>query len=298
MVELLSSLSENLATTVADASPGVVRVEGRRRMPASGIVWSADGMVVTAHHVVEQDDNITVGLADGQTVSATLVGRDPTTDLAVLSIKATGLAAPAWAESDSLQVGNLVLAVGRPGRTVRATLGIVSALGKTWHTPAGGQVNRYLQTDVVMYPGFSGGPLVGANGRFLGLNTSALLRGVSLTVPAPTLRRVVEALLSHGRIRRGYLGVGTQPVRLPPALVQRIDQEVGLLLVSVAPDSPAEQHGLHLGDTIVALDEQPVRSVDDLLALLNGDRIGKSVRVRVVRGGELKEPTVTIGEHE
>ena len=184
MVEVLSNLSDALAETVDKAGSRVVRVEGRRRLPGSGIVWSPDGVVVTAHHVIEQDDNISVGLPDGQTVTAGLVGRDPTTDIAVLRVQSNGLTAPTWAEPDSLQVGHLVLALGRPGQSVRGTLGIVSALGnRNWHTPAGGRVDQYIQTDVVMYPGFSGGPLVDAAGQFMGLNTSALLRGILRWTP-------------------------------------------------------------------------------------------------------------------
>jgi S1-C subfamily serine protease len=297
MAKVLRNLSDALAATVEATGPAVVRVEGRRRLPASGIVWSADGIIVTAHHVVQRDENIGVGLPNGQAVPATLVGRDPTTDLAVLRAQTEGLTPPAWTDLESLQVGHLVLALGRPGQTVQATLGIVSALGDSWRTPAGGRLDRYLQTDVVMYPGFSGGPLVDAAGQVLGLNTSALLRGISLTVPAPTLRQVVETLLAHGRVRRGYLGVGAQPVRLPAALKQQLGQETGVLLVSVESGSPAEQGGLLLGDTIVSLDGQPVRHMDDLLALLSGDRVGAAVPVRIVRGGQVQELTVVIGEH-
>ena len=296
MAEVLRNLSDDLASTVEAAAPGVVRVAARRRLPASGIVWSADGVIVTAHHVAERDENIEIGLADGQTVSATLVGRDPTTDLAVIRAQATGLAPANWTGPDSLRVGHLVLGLGRPGRSVQATLGIVSALGEGWRTPAGGRVEPYLQTDLVMYPGFSGGPLVDASGQVLGLNTSALLRGISLAVPTPTLRGVVETLLAHGRVKRGYLGVGAQPVRLPANLEGQLGQETGLLLVSVEPDGPAGQGGLMLGDTIVALDGQPVGQMDDLLALLSSDRVGTAVPVRIIRGGQVQDVTVTIGE--
>jgi S1-C subfamily serine protease len=285
-----------MAATVEAAGATVVRVEARRRLPASGIVWSSDGVIVTAHHVVERDDNIGVGLPNAETVSATLVGRDPTTDLAVLRAQATDLTPPTWAEPEDLRVGHLVLGLGRPGRTVQATLGIVSALGESWRTPAGGRIEPYLQTDLVMYPGFSGGPLVDVAGRVLGLNTSALLRGISLSVPTSTLRQVVETLLTHGRVRRGYLGVGAQPVRLPGGLAEELGQETGLLLVSVEPEGPAGSAGLTLGDTIVALDGQPVRHMDELLALLGGDRVGVSVPIRIVRGGQAQEVTVTIGE--
>ncbi|MEJ2734066.1 MAG: trypsin-like peptidase domain-containing protein [Anaerolineae bacterium] len=296
MTEILSNLSKALAEMADRGGRGVVRVEARRRVPASGIVWSADGLVVTAHHIVRRDDNISLGLPDGQTVPATLVGRDPTTDLALLRAEATDLTPAAWAAPEGLRVGHIVLALGRPGRTVQATLGIVSALGDEWRTPAGGKLDRYLQTDVVMYPGFSGGPLVDAAGQVLGLNTSALLRGVSLTVPAPTVRRVTEALQANGRMRRGFLGVGAQAVRLPETVARQVGQDTGLLLVSVNPGSPAEKAGLHLGDTIVSLDNHPVRQMDDLLALLSAERVGVTTSVRIVRGGQVQEQSVVIGE--
>jgi S1-C subfamily serine protease len=304
MAEVLRDLSDALAATVEIAGSSTVRVEARRRLPASGIVWSSDGVIVTAHHVIERDENISIGLPDAsgsQSVPGTLVGRDPTTDLAVLrvassNVQASSLAPPTWAEPESLKVGHLVLALGRPGQTAQATLGIVSALGERWRTPAGGQVEAYLQTDLVMYPGFSGGPLVDASGRVLGLNSSALLRGISIAVPAPTLRQVVETLLAHGHVRRGYLGVGAQAVRLPEALKGHVGQETGLLLISVEADGPAGRGGLLLGDTIVALEDQPVRHMDDLLALLSSDRVGTTVPVRIVRGGQVQEVTITIGE--
>ena len=298
MTEILSSLSDELAQVVAGAGPVAVRVEARRRLSASGIVWSTDGTIVTALHAVERDENISVGLPDGGTIPATLVGRDPTTDVAVLRVAATDLAATTWSDVDNARVGHLVLALGRPGGSVMATLGVISALDETWRTPAGGQIYRYLQTDVVMYPGFSGGPLVDATGRVLGLNTSALLRGIALAVPSSTLRRVVESLLSHGRIRRGYLGIGAQPVRLPEALTQEFSQETGLLVFSVAPDSPAEKGTLLLGDIIVALDGHPTRHLDDLLTRLNGDSVGAKLPVRIVRGGQGQKLVVTIGERK
>jgi len=298
MATLLQQVSEALAATVEAVSPGLVRVEARRRLPASGIIWSADGVIVTAQHVIEQDEAIRVGLQSGQTVPATLIGRDATTDLAVLRVSIVDLAPPAWAEPDlaSVRVGHLVLAVGRPGQRAQATLGIVSALGERWRTPTGGLLDHYVQTDVVMFPGFSGGPLVNAAGQVLGLNTSALLQGLSLTVPVATLRRVVDLLLTHGKIRRGYLGVSTQPVRLPAMLQGRVGQDTGLLVLTVEPHSPAEQGQLLLGDTLLALDETPVRHPDDLLACLSPDYIGASVRVRLVRGGQVQEHTVIVGE--
>ncbi len=296
MSELLLNLSEALASIVQAVGPGVVRVEARRRLPASGIVWSSDGVIVTAHHVVERSEGIRVGLPDGHTVPATLAGHDPAIDLAVLRAQATGLAVPMWGEPKDLRVGHLVLALARPGQAVSATLGIVSALDESWRTPAGGLLDLYLQTDVVMYPGFSGGPLVDAGGQVVGLNSSALWRGISLAVPTPTLRQGVETLLAYGRARRGYLGIGAQPVRLPSALARQLGQETGLLLASVEPDSPADRGGLLVGDIIVAIDGQPMRQMDDLLAALRSARAGSAAAVRIVRGGQVQELTVVIGE--
>ena len=296
MSGVLSNLSNSLAELVTAAGPSVARVEGRSRFPATGVVWSSEGVIVTSHHVLESDEGLQVGLGDGQSVPASLVGRDPSTDLAVLRTSARGLAAPAWANGDDLKVGHLVLALGRPGKSVRATLGIVSALGESWRTPVGGRIDRYLQTDVVMYPGFSGGPLVDAAGQVLGLNTSMLVRGVSMAVPGSTVKRVVEALLSYGKVKRGYLGVGAQPVRLPEALAQQVGQETGVLLGSVESGSPAERSGLTLGDVVVSLDNQPVRQMEDLLGFLSGERVGNRVTVRILRGGKVQELAVVIGE--
>ena len=195
MGSALMDLSSAMAGAVESSAAHVVRVEGRRGVPGTGIVWSADGVIVTANHVLRRDDGLQVGLPDGQQTEAKLVGRDPTTDVAVLRASAAGLAVPTWQAIDTARVGHLVLALGRPGRTVQATLGVVSALGQEWRTPEGGVVDRYLQTDVVMYPGFSGGPLMSPAGGLLGLNSSGLARGVSLTIPAITLQRVVPMLL-------------------------------------------------------------------------------------------------------
>ena len=297
MAELLSRLSEDLADTVDQAGPSVVRVEARRRLPASGIVWSSDGVIVTAHHVIERDDNIKIGLPDGSSVAASLVGRDPTTDVAVLKARDGVLERPASkGGAGAPRVGHMVLALGRPGQSVLATLGIVSALGDAWRTPAGGSVDRYLQTDLVMYPGFSGGPLVDAAGQVLGLNTSALLRGTAITLPTTTLERVVETLLAHGKVRRGYLGVGAQPVRLPDGLATDVKQETGLLVASVESGSPADKGGLLVGDIIVSIDGTPSVHMDSLMAQLGADSVGHEASLNLVRGGKSLGITIVIGE--
>lgn len=297
MAEVLRQLSDDLAATVETAGAAVVRVDARRRMPASGIVWSADGIIVTSNHGVERDENITIGLPGGDSVGATVIGRDPSTDVAVLRVSGASLTPVTWTETSEVKVGHLALALGRPGRRVQATLGVVSAIGEAWRTSAGGHIDTYLQTDVVMYPGFSGGALVEAGGGILGMNSSALARGVSVTLPTNTIRRVVDALMTHGRVRRGFLGIKAQPVRLPQSIASEVGQETGLLLASVEAGSPADQSGLLLGDTLISFDGQPVRHMDDLLAALSGDRAGQSVQARILRGGQLQTVSVTVGEH-
>jgi len=296
MSTVLSDLSTAMAAMIDLAGAAVVRVNGRRGVPGSGIIWSGDGEIVTASHVVRREEDLRVGLPDGREVDAKLIGRDPAADIAVLRASATGLKAPTWLPMDEARVGQLVLALGRPGRTVQATLGVVSALGSEWRTPEGGLVDRYLQTDVVMYPGFSGGPLVSADGRFVGMNTSGLSRGVSLTLPAVTLQRIVPMLVQHGHVRRGYLGIGAQPVRLPEEVAGQLGQETGVLLMSVEPGGPAAKAGLALGDTLVTLEGAPIRHMDDVLAALGGDRIGSTLGARYLRGGKLHDVRVTVGE--
>jgi S1-C subfamily serine protease len=295
MSDVLVNISNALADAVAAAGQSVVRVEARRRLPASGFVWSADGVIVTAHHVVERDENITIGLPNGEKVPATLVGRDPSTDLAVLRTDSKSLTVIKQAAPEAVRVGHLVLAVGRPGKDVLSTHGIISAIGDLLRGGAAGQQDNFLQTDVTMYPGFSGGPLVDVSGQLLGLNTSAM-RDTSLAVPVTTLRRVIETLLKHGKVRQGYLGIGAQPVRLPANLKDQLGQETGLLIASVEPGRPAEQSGLLLGDTLVSLDGQVVRHMDDLAGLLSGDKVGTTVSAKIVRGGQVQDTKITIGE--
>lgn len=292
---ILSQLSDDLAALVKAVSPSLVRVEARRRLPATGIVWSNDGLIVTANHVVEKSKDITIGLDDGSTVSADLVGRDETTDLALLRANAQ-LTTPIWGTPEDINVGNLVLAVGRPAEKVMATLGVVMTVEGEWRTHAGGQFDQYVQTDVVMYPGFSGGALVGADNKILGMNTSGIGHGVSLSITASTISRVLESLAQHGRIRRGFLGVGIQPVNLPASIAEELGQETGVLVISVENDSPAAHAGIVLGDTLVHLDNQPVRGVDELMSLLMGEAVGKEVSVKILRAGTVQDLRVTIGE--
>src|SRR5213593_1129824 len=294
-MQTLKEISSGIAGVVEQVGLSVVRIEAGRRFPGSGIIWAADGTIVTADHVIEQEDDIRVGLPDGQLVAATLAGRDPGTDLTVLRAHASGLSVPSWSDG-AAKVGQLVVALARPGRTVRARLGIISAVGEAWRTPMGGELDRYLEADMTPGFGFSGGMLVDTDGRVLGMNTAGLLRRAALTVPVPTLRKVVGMLLAHGKIRRGYLGIGAHPVRLPAGLEQQVGQRVGLIVVSVEPGSPAERGGLVLGDVIGAVNGTSVRTHDDVAAQLTSEKVGALLRIRLVRGGAVKELSVTVVE--
>ncbi len=287
-------LSRALSAAAAEAGRSVLRLDARQ-LPASAIVWSADGVLIAASHAIEDDDEVEVALPDGSARPARVVGRDPSTDLAALRVEAQGLVPVTWADA-SPGVGGLVLAVSRPGRSPRAALGALAAEGEGWRTHGGGRVERYLEADVGLHPGLSGGLLVDVDGRGLGLLTSGLLRGRAVALPPEALRRVVEGLLAHGAVRRGYLGVATLPVRLGAALAQTLGQPSGVLLTGVEPGSPADAAGLLLGDAVVSFDGRPVRDVGDLMALLDDERVDRDVPVRVVRAGRLEEHTVRIGE--
>ncbi|MBJ6760488.1 serine protease [Myxococcaceae bacterium JPH2] len=287
----LVSLSQSIASVVERIAPSIVRVEARRRRGATGLVFGNDGHILTTSHAVEHEGHIQLGLADGRTVSAELVGRDPSTDLALLKTETSGLTPLTPAPLDDVKVGHLVLAVGRPGRTARATLGIVSAFGEGWRTHAGGRVDHYLETDADLPPGFSGGALVDAQGRFLGLLTAAFSRSAAVVIPGSTLTRVANGLVEHGGIRRGYLGVGAHPVRLP-----QTQGETGLILLSVDPDGPAHRAGLLLGDVLLSLGGQSLHGVEDLLGYLGDEKVGSTVTAKVLRAGEARDVSITIGK--
>jgi S1-C subfamily serine protease len=287
----IAELSESLAQQVEQAAPWVVRVEGRRGPPGSGVVFGADGLVVAASHAVEREEEIEVGLAGGETAAARLLGRDPALDLAVLQLPRGGLAAATWSDQEP-RVGQLVLELSRPGRGPRAALGVVARVGPEWRTPAGGRVERYLELDLRLRPGYSGSLLVDAAGRGLGLCAGGLLRGAALALPPAALRRAVTAIAAHGGVRRGFLGVATLPVRLPPGA----GQEAALLLTGVEPGSPAERAGLALGDALLAVEGQALRHAGELLPFLEEERIGTPLQARVWRSGALREVQVVVEE--
>ena len=273
------SLTSSPEPSNAPAS-AVVTVDGRRRHPASGIVWSADGLIATANHVVERDEEIEIGLPDGRSIAADLVGRDPGSDLALLRIAASDVA-PLPRSDVEPRVGQIALAIARPGPSgVMASLGVISAVAGPLRFRGGGALDRYVQADVAMLPGFSGGPLVDSVGNLIGLNSSTLGRAGQLTVLAATIDATVATLLQHGRVRRGYLGVGAQGVRLPETLARALDngQELGLLIVSVEAGGPADTAGLMLGDVILAVDGTVVGQVEQLQEQLSGIALVRASR--------------------
>jgi S1-C subfamily serine protease len=272
----------------------VIRVDGHRRLWSSGVVWSANGTALAAHHAVEVDEGVEVGLPDGKQVKAKVVGRDPGTDLALLRLEASGLVPPRWAPLSAVKVGHLVLALSRPGRSIRAGLGIVSALGDAWRTPTGGKIERLIQCSIAPERGFSGSLLLDTAGAGLGINTAGLMRGSGVTLPKLTLERVVDALLAHGKVRRGFLGISAYPVRLPLALAAELGKSSGLIVIGVQPHGPAEKAGILQGDVLVSLDGQAVSSVSDLQAVLDEERIGRELRAQLVRVGRPLELDVAV----
>ncbi len=302
---VLATLSTELADAVERAGQSIVTVDARRQVAASGILWpTGNGVVVTADHVLERDEDIVVRLSNGRKVAATVAGRDPGTDIAVLRLAegAGELPGPATlAPLDSVKIGHVVLALGRPGEgATMATFGIVSALGGSWRTQRGGVVEGYVRADVALFPGFSGGPLVDAQGRVIGLNSWHLAGGQEIAIPSQTVGTIVQALLTQGRIRRAFLGVASQPVALPTALQQKygLTQKTGLLLVGVEAGSPAEKSGLILGDILISFGGQPVADPQDLQAALATATVGQPSNTAVIRGGERKEIAVTAGERQ
>jgi S1-C subfamily serine protease len=290
----LSTLSDQLADAVERVGRALVQVNGRARRPSSGVVY-APGLVIAAEHAVERDDDLSVETAAGPPLPAELVGRDPASDLAVLRV--AGLPGePASPAATSARVGQLILAVGRPAaRELMASIGVVSAVGGPVRTRAG-MLEQYIRTDATPYPGFSGGALTDARGAVLAVLTTGLAGGVPLGVPVALAWRLAETMTRQGHVPRGWLGIGSQPVRIPAAQRAGRGHEMGLLIVEIAPDSPAQRGGLLLGDILVEVDGRHVEDGEALQALLGGERVGRAVTVQILRGGVPVTLAVTVGQ--
>ncbi len=297
MANALMDFSNNLADAVEHAGQSVVGVLEGGQNGVSGTVWRA-GVVITAEHTIRGRDEVTVVLPKKGKTTAAVIGRDPGTDIAVLKLPANGITAAQPGDVAQLRVGHLVLAVGRRcGEGLSTSYGVISAIGGPWRTWQGGRVDRYWRLDLLPYPGFSGGPLVDVQGHVLGINTSGPRRSV-LTIPLSTVDQVAKQLLEKGYVARGYLGAGLQTVQLPPSVRDALSpkQDLGLLIVTIAPGGPAERAGLLIGDVLLAIGQQLLTDPVDLHATLDPESVGKPAHLRVLRGGTPIEIEVTIGE--
>jgi S1-C subfamily serine protease len=312
--ELLDAYSRAVVHVAERVGPAVVNIAAVRRgtaqtprgpMPfeapgaGSGVVITPDGYVLTNSHVVHDASRLDVTLADGREFAAQLVGDDPATDLAVVRIAANGLPTAELGDSDRLRPGQLVVAIGNPfGYQTTVTSGVVSALGRSLRGQSGRPIENVIQTDTALNPGNSGGPLVDSRGRVVGINTAIVsgAQGICFAVPVNTARWVAGLLIKEGQIRRAYLGITgeTRPIHVRIAREHGLAKPSGVGVAQIAAGSPAATAGLRERDVIVALDDQPVSTVDDLLRYLSRAAVGSRVRVDVLRRGQRIEATATL----
>lgn len=298
--ELLDAYSSAVMTVVERVGPSVVQVVDGRGA-GSGVIITPDGYVLTNAHVVERTDSARVRLADGRAVAGRVVGRDPSSDIAVLQVDATGLPAAELGDSDVLRVGQLVIAIGNPlGFSATVTAGVVSALGRSLRSRSGRLMDDIIQTDAALNPGNSGGPLVNSRGDVIGVNTAVIAgaQGLCFAIAANTAQFVVGRLIRDGRIRRSYMGVAGQNTPIARQIVRFYGLAVssGILVVTIEPDSPATKSLLREGDIIIALDGHDVSGIDQLHRLLTEERIGKDTAITVIRRTEKLEVSVTPAE--
>jgi S1-C subfamily serine protease len=288
MANELAALSNELAQAVKQAGSTVVAVHARPRFSSSGVFWRP-GVIVTAEHTIRREEEITVTLPDGTNAPATLAGSDPGTDVAVLKVESSAQAPIARAAADPIP-GNLILAIGRSEDSgVNATMGIVSAVSGSWRTWRGGRLDRYIRLDLTLYPNSSGGVVVNTEGGAIGIATSTLSRIAGVAIPGFTIDRVVDEILARGRVSRGYLGVGLQPVELP-------EHKKGLIVLSLEPEGPAAKAGVLIGDILVTLGATNVTDTDDIQAVLEGHAVGQKVEAVFLRGGDSRSLNIVIGE--
>jgi len=298
MENALIGLSNELAEVVQDLDRYVVSVRARRHYPSSGLRWGPD-VIVTASHTVQRDEDITISLTGGATVEASLIGRDAGSDLAVLRVKEVGPWGAERGVAEAVKVGELALVVGRsPNSGVNASLGIISAASGPWRTWRGGQLDAYIRLDARLFPQSSGGAVVNGRGEIIGLATSALSRIAGLAVPVATIKDVTGKLIQRGFVPRGYLGIGVQPVPIGEGLRQKLSvpNQNGLMVLTVESNGPADKGGILPGDIVLGVNEVTIEDTDDLQAFSQSVEIGKSAKIRLIRGGVLTESTVVVGE--
>lgn len=295
---IFNELSEAMANAAEKAGGFTVLVDARRRLPASGVAIAKD-TILTASHIVEREEDIKILFGDGKETIARLIGRDPGTDLAVLKLD-SAVAVPAEIAKPPARVGQFVLAIARPSANgIESSFGTVNKLGGPVRTGRGGMLEKYIKTDVVSYPGFSGGPLINGEGEMYGINTSGFgMGGEAVTIPTDLALTTAEDLVKHGKIKRGYIGVRSQTVNLPENAKSQLNREQanGLLLVGIEKDSPAEKGGLMIGDILVGVAGAAVEHHDELFTRLSGDVVGKPTPMDVLRGGKLQSVNIVVGE--
>jgi S1-C subfamily serine protease len=298
MASQLVELSNALASATELAAATVVAVHSEPRGSASGVIWRP-GVIVTSEHALRRDEDIRVTLTDGRVAQATLVGRDPSTDLAVLKCPEATNAIADIGEPSTLKPGSFILAVGRTRASGPvAAFGVVSLVANERKTWTGVSLSPYVRLDVSIQPTAIGGAVVDATGKIFGVITPRFGRFGSTLTPAATVNSVVDTLLEKGRIPRGYLGVGLQPVRLPEALRQTLKREerAAVIVLEIEPNSPANRAGLMIGDIIVSLAGNAVSRLEDIHSKLHGSAIGKPLAIGFVRGGELRQVEIMIAE--
>lgn len=293
--DALLALSNNLADNVEKVGHSLVIVNGRR-MSSSGIHWQP-GIIVTAEETLKRAEDFSVTLPDTRTVAATLVGRDRTTDIAVLKIDNPQLPSVEVGDNFLLKVGQIVQAVGRTSDSVNASMGVVSALGGSWRSSYGGLIDQLIRLDLNLYSGMEGSALVAATGQVVGMTVSGPRRSV-ISIPASTINRVVEQLLNKGHIARGYLGLGMQPVRLPETLKNSLNLTSlgGVIAINVETDGPADKSGILIGDILIAINNNFISDTSEIQAMLGSENIGKTLNVQIIRGGVLVEIALIVGE--
>ena len=294
--ELFDAYSTAVMNAVDRIGPAVVKIDGGGT--GSGFVFAPDGLILTNSHVVAGAKKLHVSLPDGRELRADLVGDDPHTDLAVLRVSATDLAAAPFGDSSTLRPGQMVIAIGNPfGFQHTVTAGVVSALGRSLRARTVRLMENLIQTDAALNPGNSGGPLVTSAALVVGVNTAVILggQGIAFAVPINTARHVVSSLLRDGRVRRSHLGVAGQDMPIPRRFVRehKLSHERGVRIHAVTDGSPAHAAAMQPGDLIIDFNGEPVRGIDDLHRLLTEDRIGQVMPIRVLRRGELRSLLVT-----
>jgi S1-C subfamily serine protease len=302
---LLDSYSRTVSEVAARVSPAVVRIDARkggRGGSGSGFVFTANGYILTNSHVVHGASALDITLHDGRKFTAEIVGDDPATDLAVVRVQADGLPVLELGESKSLKPGQLAIAIGNPyGFSYSVTAGVVSALGRSLRSESGRIMDGIVQTDAALNPGNSGGPLVDSRGRVVGVNSAVILpaQGLCFAIPIDTAKHVAGRLIEHGRIRRGWLGLGAQDVRVPRGLAKRlgVEAEAGVLVIAVEPGGPAADAGIEEGDLIVRWEGRGLTGVDDLHRALGEESIGRSARATIVRETGPEDVTLTPREN-